>query len=523
MTRERVWVCGVGLLCLALLATWIPHYLTWPWFRDLDTFATIAQSWDAGIRPYRDIEAYNFPGQTYLLWLLGKSIGWGHTAPFYVLDVVLVFALGAALAIWSRRCFATLLPGTIAYLVFLTQYLNLDYSQVAQRDWQATLFVVLSLITLQSGNSRRGRALSAILFACGLTFRPHVVLFLPAIWVALSGGVSAGTGPSRARAVAEWSGVFGLAALLAFAPLLLAGVTPDFVRGLHLAIASGAYGANSPAQAAETLLEQLGMKWTIAALAIGPLFSTYGPAQWRRFGGTWTWAMIAAFIYRPVHPQPHQYLLLPLDLIAAINVALLVAWLHGSPRSGAAREIGVLAIVLLSLVPLPQFCSVEQSMQALAFAFSAAEPEKPPAGSHQWLHAGRQAGGYAWSNYRDALAYLRTRTGATTVVANLLRRYPFPAMNGPAGRLSPFLAESGICWMLLVNQDLDAVFAESLTRARQSVVVWSPGESGVEPRMGLPRVIAVVRREYELVERFGQIEIWKRRENSAIPGETARP
>lgn len=65
--------------CLAFLATWLPHYLLWPWSRDADTFATLAQSWDAGIRPYRDIRGYNFPGAIYLSWLLGKSFGWGRT------------------------------------------------------------------------------------------------------------------------------------------------------------------------------------------------------------------------------------------------------------------------------------------------------------------------------------------------------------------------------------------------------------------------------------------------------------
>ena len=49
-------------LATGMLASWALHYLTWPWCRDEDTFATLALSWDAGIRPYRDIRAYNFPG-----------------------------------------------------------------------------------------------------------------------------------------------------------------------------------------------------------------------------------------------------------------------------------------------------------------------------------------------------------------------------------------------------------------------------------------------------------------------------
>ncbi len=58
--------CSVGFL-----ATWVPHYLFWPWYRDSDTFAILAQSWDAGILPYRDIRGYNFPGAIYLFWCSG--------------------------------------------------------------------------------------------------------------------------------------------------------------------------------------------------------------------------------------------------------------------------------------------------------------------------------------------------------------------------------------------------------------------------------------------------------------------
>src|SRR4051812_42293075 len=35
----------VGMVCAGFLATWIPHYLTWPWSRDEDTFAVLALSW----------------------------------------------------------------------------------------------------------------------------------------------------------------------------------------------------------------------------------------------------------------------------------------------------------------------------------------------------------------------------------------------------------------------------------------------------------------------------------------------
>src|SRR5699024_5611566 len=69
-------------LCLFQLGTWIPHYLTWPYWADHDVFATIAQGWDDGLLPYRTLRCNNFPGTIYLFWILGKTFGWGRTMPF---------------------------------------------------------------------------------------------------------------------------------------------------------------------------------------------------------------------------------------------------------------------------------------------------------------------------------------------------------------------------------------------------------------------------------------------------------
>ena len=44
--------------CGLMFAGWLPHYLTWPWWPDIDSFAAIAQGWDAGIRPYRDVSIF---------------------------------------------------------------------------------------------------------------------------------------------------------------------------------------------------------------------------------------------------------------------------------------------------------------------------------------------------------------------------------------------------------------------------------------------------------------------------------
>jgi len=51
-------------LCGVQLATWVPHYLTWPWFADHDVFATLAIGWEHGQLPYRDLIGNNFPARS---------------------------------------------------------------------------------------------------------------------------------------------------------------------------------------------------------------------------------------------------------------------------------------------------------------------------------------------------------------------------------------------------------------------------------------------------------------------------
>src|SRR5437660_10630764 len=101
--RAATWLLGAPLsaalvaLCGFQLATWVPHYLTWPWFADHDVFATLALGWEHGQLPYRDLAGNNFPGTIYLFWVVGKLFGWGRTVPFYAVDAVFVLILGATL------------------------------------------------------------------------------------------------------------------------------------------------------------------------------------------------------------------------------------------------------------------------------------------------------------------------------------------------------------------------------------------------------------------------------------------
>ncbi|MHC5544306.1 hypothetical protein ACYOEI_39260, partial [Singulisphaera rosea] len=114
----------LGLVAVQL-ATWVPHYLTWPFWADHDVHGTMARAWDLGRLPYRDMRCNNFPGSIYLFWALGKVAGWGRTVPFYAFDAGLQVALGLSLFAWSRARIGAIVPGLVGYLTFLSYYLGL--------------------------------------------------------------------------------------------------------------------------------------------------------------------------------------------------------------------------------------------------------------------------------------------------------------------------------------------------------------------------------------------------------------
>ena len=79
------------------------------------------------------------------------------------------------------------------------------------------------------------------------------------------------------------------------------------------------------------------------------------------------------------------------------------------------------------------------------------------------------------------------------------------------GRLTPFPHASGVLWFRWVGRDLEPEFARSLEAPTSTVVVWVPAETGMLPRLNLPRLDEVVRRLYRLEARFGVMEVWRRR------------
>lgn len=498
----------VAAACLAFLATWVPHYLLWPWDRDSDTFATLAMSWDAGILPYRDIRGYNFPGAIYYQWLLGHIFGWGPTWPLYAVDAACLVGLGFLLAAWSRRTLGSALPGLVSYLVFLTFYLSRGFQSVAARDWQTNLCIAVGLMALQAWPGRASQVISAALAAVALCFRPHAILYLPALASALLEGDG---GPARRRRLAVWSLMLGAFTAAAFSPVVIAGIADDLVRGLRVATYGGPYNRATIASVArsfanELLLPQVELEIVMLYFVLA---ATRGPVHRRTL--TWALAFGAALWYRPIHPVQHGYLTIAVELFGSISVAPSIAWLVARARVPSVYR-AVLVAMIIGEVSLgwPLFCDGPATIAAIrTIARGESIPPESPPGSWVWFHlpSGRL---YSWAAYRSTLLYLRETTSPGTMVANVLREPPFPALNGPTGRLSPFRAESGICWMWLVPIDLEPEFAEALEQAKDCVVVWSPGRQVFPSQLKLDRLAAVTRAHFRPEAKFGAIEVWRR-------------
>ena len=141
----------VALWCAFLVLTWLPSYLTWPWQNDSEHFAMLAQLWDAGKLPYRDMFSTQFPGEIYIHYLLGKAFGWGNTAAYYAFDAALVIVFGILLVAWGRRRNGALLPGLIGFSTFLLYYVSQNTLVAGERDWHAAFLMLFCLLLPGSG------------------------------------------------------------------------------------------------------------------------------------------------------------------------------------------------------------------------------------------------------------------------------------------------------------------------------------------------------------------------------------
>ncbi len=504
---------------VVLLAGWLPHYLQWPWWTDTDHFAVTAQSWDSGILPYRDLLDFNFPGPAYVLWVSGKLFGWGHTAPFYAFDALLLLALGVAMSAWSRRRTGKVTSGLLGYLLFFIYYISLDFSLAAQRDWQAPCFAVLGLLALDLRPGRASRLGSALLFVAAITFRPHTILFLPAYAWAIRENAreEADSWSSVTRAMAEWVLAAALGSLIAFAPLLVSGIGDDLVRSL---LASAWYGKSyqraGNAYGLNELLRELNQWATSGVLVLLVVLAMRGNPSQKRTATTWALALAGMLLYKPLSPVVFAYHHHALMVTSMVGVAVLAASVEQLPRFSTTFRLATLVLIaLLSTAWHPLYWSLPRSLQAIASMARNEPPTRAPLGCARMLpDAGVPGVRIHWDDYQSVLDYLRRHTTRTTRVAHMIRHFPCPPVNGPTGRLTPYPCAEGTQWLRWVAPEREGQFAQTLLDHEDSVVVWDP----TAPGFGL--IVETIEREYTHEITFGFLEIWRRR-SSQFPASVA--
>lgn len=517
---------GLALVCAGFLATWLPHYPTWPWNRDHDTFAALAQLWDAGVRPYRDARVYNFPGQIYVFWVLGKTLGWGWSPAFFALDAIGLAAFGIVLIAWSRRLFGDSTAGWLGFLLILEHYLDLGHFQTAERDWQTALSIAIGLALVESRPKRSSRLALAALAAAALALRPHAALFFPAIVSALDASARSEGKGGKGSLAAIFESVLAFSAFsaLLFSPLIVQGLIGDLARSLR-EVASGGYGSLSPAGVARAVLSEAAEPFTLIPWLAIAVCSIVGSDETRRSARTWTLAFTAAIVYKPIHPVPHDYLGHPLALARAVAIAAVVGNVLRTKRlSAIVRSLFICWVLFRTAWCVPSKCDPSASLRAIADLARGGLPEQAPIGCDPWYMRPGNAypkGDYPWRDYRAAVLYLQARSRRDERVANLLRRMPFPPINGVVGRLDVFPVESGIAWLWMRPNDrfMEPFLASELERTADSWVVWEPDDAGVDPRMALREIGRVVRERYEVAARFGRLEVLKRRRNPPESGD----
>jgi hypothetical protein len=504
----------VALVCIAQYVAWVPSYLTWPWWADLDVFGTAALAWERGMLPYRDFLGNNFPFTIYVDWILGKRFGWGYAPSVMGFDALLVGSFGLLLAAWSARVFRSRLPGLIGYGTFLGYYLALDYTQVAQRDWQGPCFAIAAILLIQGWRGRLSSVVSACSMAIALAIRPQTVLYLPGLLVAIvdasrtgESRISAGRAFGRALL---WS-LAGLAALAGLAlPLVRAGILTDFVSSLHVVAPGGKYNLLSFSHfVRQMILQLMPVRIVIVPaclLLMGRMSSVRdGPDPAR----AWLVAFACVLLYAPLSPQAHLYLAHPLNVTWAILVALLAARIdQNQGLRPAHRLIALLMVMGLLMSFKPRFSDPIQSFDALlALRKGERETVSRPEG-YQHNPDVPASARYDWESYRDLLQYVRNELTPEVRVANALRYTP--AITGVTGRLPAFPAES-IAWLAVVRKTDEDRFVRSLEASANSVVVWAPTEKRNGSILELKALTRAIEKWYEPDRRFGIIEVWKRK------------
>ncbi len=506
------WVVApwVAFWCAFLVLTWLPSYLTWPWQNDSEHFAMLAQLWDAGKLPYRDMFSTQFPGELYIHYLLGKAFGWGDTVAYYAFDAVLVIVFGILLVAWGRKRNGALLPGLIGFSTFLLYYVSQNTLVAGEREWHAAFLAMCSLLLLGLGSGRTLQTFSAVAFGLALAVRPQVVLLLPAILLALHGSARS-RGESWKQILAGnvgWGVVAGAVTALGFLPLVRAGILGDFL-GCMKALVQPPYNTTGPGQILVRMSPQKHPAILLAVTALIVLLwdGTAGPNRRQ------AWVVLAAIagvlFYSAISPIRNAYHAIPQVAVAALGVTILVTQLlrFGGRQTRLTVAAVTLAFLFFGASAKPlSFKALKPGTETYGLATAwrvLRSGEMPPSTPLGYFSD------YPWRDHRALMDYLRQHTTSDTRVANLLVEHT-SAVTSEIPRLTQLPVDANCLGMYhipaLVARDTAAL--ENSTGP--CVVVWDP-TSLTARAAEFSRLFETVRGLFQFEARFGSFEVWRRR------------
>ncbi len=308
----------------------------------------LAQLWDAGKLPYRDMFSTQFPGEVYILYLLGKGFGWGNTVAYYAFDAALVIAFLILLVVWGHRRTGGYLPGLIGGSTFLLYYVSQNTLVAGEREWHAGFLMTCSLLLLGLGSGRTMRLMLRGRFRSGdrCAAAGLCALACPLAGDRGSAQVRGESWKQSARDLFSWALVAAVVTAVGFLPLMWAGILGDF-RTCVQVLLQPPYNTSGPLQVFSRMSPQ---KHPAVLLAVTPLIVLFWDRNadaGRRDAQVVLAALLGVLFYSAISPVRNAYHAIPQVAVAALGVTYLVIQILRFGGQQTRLTVGALALTFL--------------------------------------------------------------------------------------------------------------------------------------------------------------------------------
>lgn len=513
VTNKLVSVVLIGGLILFFLG-WLPHYLFWPMWMDAEHFAISAQSWDAGIRPYRDLIDFNFPGPIYFYWMIGKVFGWGKPMMANLADALVLIGFGSAVLCWSKRVFASWNPGLVACLLMARYYMSLDYARVMQRDWYVFVFGTLAILVIQAWKNENRWALAGILLSTGLVIRPYAVLWFVPVGLSLFMQPRDEARQIRHRFFSLTLSVV-ISSIVLWMPLFLSQIFDDFLGHLLQELLYSNYRSQKDDSLKSIVWDEIARATEFTSL-VGLVACGMLPGKNKELRSDWlVWCSVFTMmiLYKPLCPVRHEYTMIPLSMTSC----LVIGFCFGLMMHATHFDLSVFVIASVIWAHFyhpgwPQMGDFQASSKAIQAFVNWENLKQPPPGCRDVFRAVvDDPNFYHWQDYQGLLDYIRHEVPEDVRVVNFLLYRPFPAVNAPTGRLSLWPCGEGILWLSWVHKSMEPDFARALDAPVPAIVILSDERLWWPPPNRFPAIEKKIRAEFEQVSRHGAFQVWARR------------